>query len=81
MLILSRRTGEKIIIGKDIVITVLKSKGSQTRIGISAPPKISVHREEVYQLIQMQTYSAQAAPEEQAFAERNEENKKDEMCH
>ena len=55
MLVLTRRVGESIIIGhgKDkIVITVLASRGEQSKIGIKAHDKISVHREEVYQRIQ-----------------------------
>ena len=47
MLILSRKVGETLVIGGDIEITVLGSKGSQVRLGINAPKEISVHREEV----------------------------------
>lgn len=52
MLILSRRTGESILIGDDVTITILSVKGKQVRIGITAPPDVSVHREEIYQRIQ-----------------------------
>lgn len=48
MLILTRRVGEKIVIGNDIEITILEVKGSQVRLGISAPKGVSVHREEIY---------------------------------
>lgn len=47
MLILSRKVGETLVIGGDIEITVLGSKGNQVRLGINAPKEISVHREEV----------------------------------
>lgn len=51
MLILTRRIGETIRIGDDVCVTVLGIKGSQTRIGISAPTTVEVHREEVFQRI------------------------------
>jgi len=51
MLILSRRTDESIVIGDEVTITILSVKGKQVRIGINAPPDVSVHREEIYQRI------------------------------
>jgi carbon storage regulator len=47
MLILTRRVGEAVMIGQDIVVAVLSVKGNQVRIGISAPKDIPVHREEI----------------------------------
>lgn len=54
MLILTRRVGEKLIIGDEISITVLSAKGNQVRIGVNAPKNVSVHREEIYQKIQIE---------------------------
>ncbi|SFD07304.1 carbon storage regulator, CsrA [Pseudomonas citronellolis] len=52
MLILTRRTGETIHIGDDIVITVLGQQSGQVRIGVSAPKAVPVHRQEVLRRIQ-----------------------------
>ncbi|WP_300493312.1 carbon storage regulator CsrA [uncultured Methylophaga sp.] len=55
MLILTRRIGEVLVIDEDIKVYILGIKGNQVRIGIDAPDDISVHREEIYKLIQSQT--------------------------
>ncbi len=51
MLILTRKTGEEIIVDGNIRITITGVRGDQVRIGITAPPDIAVHREEVWQRI------------------------------
>ncbi|AGL21194.1 carbon storage regulator CsrA [Actinoplanes sp. N902-109] len=48
MLVLTRRAGESVMIGDDVVITVLEARGDVIRIGIQAPRDVQVHREEVY---------------------------------
>ncbi len=52
MLVLVRRIGETLNIGDDVQVTVLGINGSQVRIGIEAPKKIPVYREEIYKRIQ-----------------------------
>lgn len=52
MLVLSRKKNEAIIINDNISITVLDIRGDKVRLGVEAPKEVSVHREEVYNLIQ-----------------------------
>jgi len=49
MLILTRRVGETLKVGDEVSVTILGVRGSQIRIGITAPKGISVCREEIYQ--------------------------------
>lgn len=58
MLILTRKLGESITIGDDIKVTVLGIFGRQVRIGIDAPAKVVVHREEIYVKIQQENRKA-----------------------
>ncbi|HEY6927707.1 MAG TPA: carbon storage regulator CsrA [Steroidobacteraceae bacterium] len=51
MLILTRRVGETVMVGDDVTVTVLGVKGNQVRWGISAPKRVAVHREEIYERI------------------------------
>jgi carbon storage regulator len=52
MLVLTRRRGEGVTIGRDIRIVVLGVRGGQVKLGIEAPPAVEVHRDEVYARIQ-----------------------------
>lgn len=58
MLVLTRRAGESILVGDDIVVTVLELGRDQVRIGIRAPRSVSVHREEVYREIMLSNQAA-----------------------
>lgn len=51
MLVLSRKTGERIFIGDDIVIVVTEIAGNKVRLGVTAPKDVPVHRQEVYDAI------------------------------
>ncbi|MDB6010023.1 MAG: csrA [Gammaproteobacteria bacterium] len=54
MLILTRRVEEKIMIGDEVTITVLGVKGGHVRLGIRAPKKIAVYREELYRSMKLE---------------------------
>jgi carbon storage regulator len=58
MLVLSRQRDESIIIGDDIVITVVDIRGDKVRLGIDAPKEVPVHRREVYEAIQKENARA-----------------------
>jgi len=58
VLILTRKLGESITIDNDIKITVLGIYGKQVKLGILAPDKVSVHREEIFKRIQEENQSA-----------------------
>jgi carbon storage regulator len=60
MLVLSRHRDESIIIGDNIVITVVDVRGDKVRLGIDAPTDIPVHRQEVYEAIQRERQNGQA---------------------
>jgi carbon storage regulator len=64
MLILTRKLGESVTIGDDIKITILGVRGRQVRLGIIAPQKVTIHREEIYFKIQEENKKAIAAAKE-----------------
>ena len=64
MLILTRKTGESIMIGDTIEIQVMELKGDQVKIGINAPKNIKLYRKEVYEAIHNENLAAaQSAPQ------------------
>jgi carbon storage regulator len=54
MLVLSRQRDQSIMIGEDIVVTIVDIRGDKVRLGIDAPEEIPVHRREVYEAIQQE---------------------------
>lgn len=58
MLVLTRRPGESIRIGDEVHVRVLEIQRNQVKLAIDAPREITVHREEVYQLVQSENVKA-----------------------
>ena len=63
MLVLSRKCDEQIVIGQDIVVTVIEIRGDKVRLGIEAPAHVSVHRQEVYLSLQREKAAEAAKPD------------------
>jgi len=61
MLVLTRRPGESVVIGNNIVVTVLEVRGEQIRLGIDAPRSVTVHREEIYRQVMSENVAAVAS--------------------
>jgi carbon storage regulator len=58
MLVLSRQRDESIVIGDNVVVTVVDIRGDKVRLGVEAPAEIPVHRREVYEAIRREKGSA-----------------------
>ncbi|MEI6527940.1 MAG: carbon storage regulator CsrA [Planctomycetota bacterium] len=58
MLVLSRHRDESIMIGDDVVVTIVDIRGDKVRLGIEAPSDVPVHRQEVYEAIQRENRKA-----------------------
>jgi carbon storage regulator len=58
MLVLSRHRDESIMIGDDVVVTIVDIRGDKVRLGIDAPQDIPVHRQEVYEAIKRENRKA-----------------------
>ena len=63
MLILSRKVNEKILIGDDVVITIIDTRGDQIKIGIEAPKSVKILRHEVFEAIQRENKAAALSEE------------------
>jgi carbon storage regulator len=58
MLVLSRRSDEAIMIGEDVEIVVVDIRGDKVRLGVNAPPRVAVHRKEIFEAIRLENANA-----------------------
>ncbi|MCR4414133.1 MAG: carbon storage regulator CsrA [Thermoguttaceae bacterium] len=63
MLVLSRKQEESIVIGENIVVTVVEIRGDKVRLGITAPREVTVHRREVYDKVKESQRAPRPAPD------------------
>jgi carbon storage regulator len=61
MLMMTRRAGQKIMLGEDITIEVLEVTGNTVRIGVTAPRSMPVYREEIWSAVRQENQAAAAA--------------------
>lgn len=64
MLVLSRRTGESVVVGDEITVTILEVRGDVVRVGIDAPRSVSVHRAELLAELASSNQGAASPPQE-----------------
>jgi carbon storage regulator len=62
VLIITRRAGERIMVGDDVVVEVMEIVGNSVRIGISAPRSVPVYREEIYAAVRDENRAAADSP-------------------
>ena len=81
MLALTRRVGERIVIGDDVVVTVVDVKGDNVRLAIQAPKEIKIFRGEIYDAIAAENQravipvEAESLTSVQAILRKNSKNK------
>jgi carbon storage regulator len=64
MLILTRRPGERVVIGEDVLVTVMEVSGQTVRLGIAAPQGLPIYREEIWLAVKEENRAAaEAAPD------------------
>ena len=68
MLVLTRKAGESVVIGDEVVVRVLEVRGDVVRVGIDAPRDVQVHRQEVYDAVREANIAAAAAASEEAVS-------------
>jgi carbon storage regulator len=61
MLILTRRAGERVVIGDDVLVTVMEVSGQTVRLGITAPQGLPIYREEIWLAVKEENRAAAEA--------------------
>jgi carbon storage regulator len=61
MLMMTRRAGQKIVLGEDITIEVVEVSGNTVRLGVNAPRSVPVYREEIWAAVRAENEAAAAA--------------------
>lgn len=65
MLVLSRKKGQTLVIGDDILLTVLEVSGDKVKLGVEAPKRISVYRKEIYDaIVEENKLASEIAPDQ-----------------
>lgn len=64
MLILTRRPGERVVIGDEVLVTVMSVSGHTVRLGISAPQGVPIYREEIWLAVKEENRAAAASTDE-----------------
>jgi carbon storage regulator len=64
MLLITRRAGERIVLGDDIIIEVIEISGTQVRVGVHAPRSVPIYREEIWEAVKAENRAAaEASPD------------------
>jgi carbon storage regulator len=58
MLIITRRAGERLVLGDDIRIEVIEVAGNTVRLGVDAPREVPVYREELWEAVKQENEAA-----------------------
>ncbi len=61
MLIITRRPGERIVLGNDVLLEIMEVSGQTVRLGISAPKELPIYREEIWVAVKAENESAASA--------------------
>lgn len=58
MLVISRKPGERVCVGDDVIVTVLEVTGSTVRLGIEAPDEVRIYRHEIWEAVKQENQAA-----------------------